>query len=158
MNNDPGPRGIGAFLPPILLSRLGGRLDEGARLRSLWQRLVPAPLSQHTHPQHYESGCLLVSADSGAWATRLRYQQGDVIRRLAGDALLAGLNALRIRVAPIAAAPETPAPRPGRRRAHALSDEAAVLLQGVAHEVKDPELRAALLRLAQRHAGALRRR
>lgn len=147
MKDDPGPRGIAAFLPPVLLSRLGGRLDELARLRHVWARQVPAALASHTHPLHFEAGCLYVRADSAAWATRLRHQQADLVRRLSAERELSGLTNLRVRVTPPQSSPASPAV-PARKAPSRLSGEACELLRDVAAEVSDPALRAALLRLA----------
>jgi hypothetical protein len=149
MKDDPGPRGIAAFLPPALLNRLGGRLDELARLRHLWARHVPSALASHTHPLHYEAGCLYVRADSAAWATRLRHQQVELIRRLATERELGGLTGLRVRVTPAESAPVSPA-TPARKAPSRLPGEASALLRDVAADVSDPALRAALLRLAGR--------
>lgn len=147
-----GPRSIRAHLQPDLLQRLGRELDEASRLGLAWSRVLPAPLSEQTRPRHYEHGRLTVSAPSAAWASRLRQQQASLIERLQREPGLTGLRELVVQIAPKGESDTVAELRTlakSTRRAPArLTPQTAQLLREVAERVSDPELRAALERLA----------
>ncbi len=147
-----GPRSIRAHLQPDLLQRLGRELDEASRLELAWSRVLPAPLSEQTRPCHYEHGRLTVSAPSAAWASRLRQQQSSLVERLRREPGLTGLRELVVQIAPKGESDTVAELRTlakSTRRAPArLTPQTARLLREVAERVSDPELRAALERLA----------
>jgi hypothetical protein len=130
-------------------------LGEAQRLQALWQRVLAPPLTGHTHPQHYQAGCLYIHADSPAWAARLRSQQSEIVKRLRAEPSLTSLDHLQIRVVPNDATKASHVTAaPVHRQTLAVSDQTAALLRGVAEEVKDPGLRESLMRLATRRAPA----
>lgn len=142
-------QGITAFLPPALVQRMAGRIDDITRLRALWRRVVPAPLCNHTEPLRYEAGALTVRANSPAWGSRLRQQEDDIARRLRAEPMLAALRAITVRVTPPDAAP-APVAQARHGGPPKPSAAAAGLLRDLAEHVKDPNLRDSLLRLAAR--------
>jgi hypothetical protein len=100
---------------------------------------LPPDFRPHCTGVRPDGDTLVVFADSPVWATRLRY---EAPRILPGT----GFRNLRVRVAPPAATV-----RPAVRKAPSLPGAAAALLRETAAAVADPDLAAALLRLAARH-------
>jgi predicted nucleic acid-binding Zn ribbon protein len=47
-----------------------------------WPDLVGPELAEHTEPQTFEDGILVVAADSNAWAAQLRLLSGPLVKRL----------------------------------------------------------------------------
>lgn len=140
-----GPRDIGSFLPPALARRLSAYLDEESRLLAAWQLAVRPPLADHARPGNYSRGRLEVRVNSPAWASRLRQHQGELVRLMQAMPGLEGLRELLIRVVPKGQdrVPAAPASVPAAR----LAPGAAPLLDSLAADVTDPQLRAALQRL-----------
>jgi hypothetical protein len=91
-------------------------------------------------------GLLVVTADSSAWAAKLRHQQQSLAGRLRGRPELAGLRRLIVKVAP----PETMPPASSSARPFNISVQAKQVLTDAAEHIEDPELQAALRRLARR--------
>jgi hypothetical protein len=100
---------------------------------------LPPDCRPHCAGLRPDADTLTVFADSPVWATRLRYEVPRILPEL-------GFRNLRVRVVP----PASTAP-PAVRKAPPLSAAAADLLRETAAGVADPELAAALLRLAARH-------
>jgi len=134
------------------MRRLGHALDDLSRLHLAWSRVLPGPLADHTRPRHYEQGKLTVSAPSAAWASRLRQQQASLIDRLRREPGLAELRELAVQIVPKGehdTAADLRTLADSTRRAPArLTPQTARLLREVAERVTDPDLRAALERLA----------
>jgi hypothetical protein len=130
-----------------ILRGFSGQLDQLAILRLCWATHVAQPMVVHSEPICYEGGVLSVGVDSPAWASRLRQQTASLLRVLRHEPALKGLRDFKIRIQPtkprLAAAP-VPVRLPSR-----LSPRTARLIQGVAESIADPDLRAALERLAK---------
>jgi predicted nucleic acid-binding Zn ribbon protein len=47
-----------------------------------WPQIVGPELAEHTEPQTFEDGILVVAADSNAWAAQLRLLSGTLVKRL----------------------------------------------------------------------------
>jgi predicted nucleic acid-binding Zn ribbon protein len=47
-----------------------------------WDQIVGPQLAAHTRPERFTDGEVLVTADSTAWATQLRYLASKLVRRL----------------------------------------------------------------------------
>lgn len=125
------------------LCQLITRVERLRSLRARWAQTVPMPLRAHVRPAHFDRGQLLVEADSPAWATKAHHQKPVLIERLAGCEEFAGIADIRIRVSPV----EDAHPSRGTRKVR-ISAEAAELLDSTADAVSDPNLKAALRRLA----------
>jgi predicted nucleic acid-binding Zn ribbon protein len=76
------PRAFGAAIRDLLADRgweqraaIGGVFGD-------WPRIVGRDLAEHTKPERFEDGELVVVADSTAWATQLRLLAGTLVRRL----------------------------------------------------------------------------
>lgn len=146
-----GPRRLGAYIVGNLTHELNRRVDEGLRLRRIWAAAVAEALAAHAYPVRYAAGLLFVHVDTPAWASRLRHQQSALISALRRDPALRDLTELRVRVVPPESA-ETPTA--DRRAPSRLSAQAAKVIERTAVAISDPDLRAALERLAQRGGAA----
>ena len=62
---------------------------EGARVHEVWEQIVGPQLADHVRPVRLHGGVLVVRAESGDWATQLRYLTGTLVER-ANDILGAG--------------------------------------------------------------------
>ena len=47
-----------------------------------WEELVGESLAAHTRPRSLRDGTLVVAVDEPAWATQLRWLEGDLVSRL----------------------------------------------------------------------------
>ena len=121
------------------LKTLLDRGDELLRLTEEVRAQLPLPLSLHCTVGGLRDGRITLVADTPAWAARLRFHGPALLQKLGR-----GLSQVRVIISP---------PRqdrqPPRRRAQ-LSESSARLLGDTASGVDDPQLRAALLRLARR--------
>lgn len=105
--------------PQPLTAAFGGLLSaRGWRQRAAvgavfggWPQIVGDQLAAHTRPESFESGELVVSADSPAWATQVRLMAPQLLRRLAEELGHGVVHRIRVR------GPAGPARHPGRLRA-----------------------------------------
>jgi hypothetical protein len=129
-----------------ILRRFGGQLDRLGSLRARWHRLVGQPMAGHSEPTCFEGGRLTVTVPSPAWASRLRQQEAGLVRALRTDPEFRALRDIKMRVQPTDPVMKlSPATTRGPSR---ISSQAARLVRSVAETVDDPQLRAALERLA----------
>jgi hypothetical protein len=135
------PTAVQAFLEgPGSLGKLLREADEQQRLTARLRGLLPADLAPHLAAVRVRRGCLVLFADSPAWASRLRYAAPGI------RTTLPSIRAIRIRVSP-------PEPRArhagwGGARRPTLSPRVAAQIRAVAAGVSDPSLQQALQRLA----------
>jgi predicted nucleic acid-binding Zn ribbon protein len=71
-----------------------------------WPGIVGKELAEHTRPEKFEEGELVVAADSTAWATQLRMLAGTLVRRLNEE--LGDGTVRRVKVVGPATAPRRP--------------------------------------------------
>jgi hypothetical protein len=129
--------------------------DQANRLRQLDVELraaIPSPLDAHAHLATMHDGCVVLQADSPAWATQLRYKTPEILANLQRNPAFASIRSIRIRNALTAVEPSPPPPLP-----RALGPAAADALRAQAESSADPALREVLLRLAGRATGPERR-
>ncbi|MFZ4967815.1 DUF721 domain-containing protein [Pseudomonas sp. Mn2068] len=141
-------RPITARAPAVLLREakpLKAIFGHAQRLAHL-QRLVESQLQpaarEHCHVASWREGSLLLIVTDGHWATRLRYQQKRLQRQLQAFDVFIGLNRILFKVQP-------PTVQQGAvGHTMDLSINAAQTIQETADGISDPNLRAALERLA----------
>jgi hypothetical protein len=90
---------------------------------------------------------LVVFVESAAWGTRIRFEQTAMLSTVRAAVTTADPQRIRIKVLPPRGNP-SPMPQPAVRRS--LSTAARHSLHAAANAVADPELAAALRRLASR--------
>jgi hypothetical protein len=103
-------------------------------------------MSGHSEPTNFEGGRLTVTVRSPAWASRLRQQEAGLVRSLRADPVFRGLRDIKVRIQPTDPVMK-PMPTPMRGPSR-IPSQAARLVRSVAETVTDPQLRAALERLA----------
>lgn len=144
-----GVRKIGKLITPLTLRELGMPADV-ARLPEItgaWAEAVGHPLAAHVHPIRYTGGRLILRATSPLWVSKVRHGHDALIRTLRAVPFFRDLIGFEVRAQPLDRGPR----RDPRRRARELSPPTRRLLESVAEHTADPDLRAALQRLA-RHA------
>lgn len=141
-------RPLPAKAPAALLGEtkpLQALLSEATRLSQL-QKLVEGQLepaaSEHCKVAAWRDGQLILIVSDGQWATRLRYREKRLLKQLGALAEFTGLQRISFKVRP----PATLAQSAGRQVS--LSPSAARSIQASAEGISDPQLRAALERLA----------
>lgn len=115
-------------------------------LSELEQRVlpcIPELLRPHVMIAGIQDGRLLLITSGGAWATRIRQLQDSIVAELRRQAPEYGVQAVSIKVRPMAQAPHK-----AKRPARLLSKENARLLVEEAEHTKDEGLKRVLLALA----------
>lgn len=125
-----------------VLGQMVVRADNLNRLKQIFRAYLPPHLHDHAVLIRMDQDGWEVHADSGSWATRLRYALPN-LRPMLGEHLGFDLPKPRIRVRPVIAPP----PQPQRSRL-TLTQDNAELLEATARNLPDARLGAALLRLA----------
>jgi len=141
-------RPLPAKVPAALLREarpLQSLFSEAQRLSQLQQllegQLEPAA-REHCKVAVWREGNLVLIVSDGQWATRLRYREKRLLKQLGELAEFSGLQRISFKVRPPVSAP------PGATRQATLSPTAAKSIQASAECISDPQLRAALERLA----------
>ncbi len=129
------------------LRTLAARCDRLEQLSALVAAHVSPALRPYCRVANVVDGALILSCDSAAWTTRLRFHAPTLLAALRAQPELADLREIRVRVT----APQTPA---ASAPAHVpyLPRSAADHLMAAAACIEVPALKAALLRLATRAA------
>jgi hypothetical protein len=125
------------------LRQLGGALARRDDLLRRVRRALPGDLAPHCVAAELDGPALRLLADSGSWATRLRYLARDLRESLRAEDLI--VSAVEVRVLPPDARTERAA-----ERAPVRSKSAATCLEQAADGIEDDALRAALRRLGRR--------
>jgi hypothetical protein len=119
-------------------------VDRDARLLEAVRCALAPVLQPHCLHAALEGGRLSLVTDGPVWASRLRFATPELLAGLRGQGLVA--DEARVRVAPA----RGPALRTAAKGAHlALSRGTIAHLREAAAEMEDPDLAAALLRLAE---------
>ncbi len=103
---------------PQPLGRLAGRvakthgwepkISEGT-VFGMWPSIVGEDIASHATPERMADGVLHIRAESTAWATQLRYMQGQIIAKIAAAIGHGAVKSLRI------VGPQAPSWRKGPR-------------------------------------------
>lgn len=67
------------------LARVAHEAAEHERLSRLVRSVLPPDLSTHILSVNLREDTLVIITDSAAWATRIRYLQGDIMQNLAAE-------------------------------------------------------------------------
>lgn len=76
------PQAFGAAIRDLLADRGWEQRAAIGGVFGNWPQIVGRDLAEHTKPERFEDGELVVTADSTAWATQLRLLAGTLVRRL----------------------------------------------------------------------------
>lgn len=77
----PLPEPIGDVARQLVGRRDWKRRLEGARIHAVWPRVAGPVVAEHVTPVRLMGGVLVLRADSGAWATQVRYLGGELMER-----------------------------------------------------------------------------
>jgi hypothetical protein len=130
-------------------NHLSGLLDRAHLLRrvtGILRHALPEPLSAHCLAANIDGDTLVVGCDSPIWATKLRYHIPHLLGDLRAQPGLGSFSQIRIRVQPHSHSEEQAR---GVYRRFKLSESSALLINNVADNTADPDLKAALRRLSQ---------
>jgi hypothetical protein len=133
------PNRASRFLP----RQWAERLQELRLLDHSLKYYLPEPLRSHCWPAGITGNQLTLVTDSSTWATQLRYQQQQLLKQVNTDL---GLKLIKLRV-------RISSRQIYRRKvwpARHMTQKSADLIKQGAMSVPDPDLRAALLRLAEK--------
>ncbi len=111
-------------------------------------QVINYQIAEHTEVVKIHNGQLTLICDSAVWATRLRYMEPQIIKKLTQFSITRQISKLEIKVRPLAFTAKKSEPL--KRRAH-LSQNAAEQMLQEAKAINDPQLQAAIQKLA-RHA------
>jgi predicted nucleic acid-binding Zn ribbon protein len=97
---EPGRGGAPTAFGPAIRELLASRgWEERAAVGGVfgrWPQIVGPELAEHTAPQTFEDGVLVIAADSTSWATQVRLLASTLVRRLNED--LGHGTVLRVKV------------------------------------------------------------
>ena len=126
------------------LSGLVRSITEHQQLLDYIRALLPKSMAPHCLAAIRNGNNLTLFADSPAWSSRLRYLTAELLRTLSNNE--PRIDRIKIRVIPAIKRPET---NRTKRHPNALPKEEAEQIKSTADFIDDPELSAALRRLAQ---------
>jgi len=143
-----GARKISSLITSLSLRELGLPPDVArlAEITSTWVTAVGEDLARHVHPIRYTGGRLVLRADSAVWVSKVRHSHELLSRTLRHQNLFRDLIGLEVRAAPLGRQSQ----RASSRARPVLSDKTRQLLQSVAADISDPQLRATLERLGRK--------
>lgn len=124
------------------IKRLTLEAQQLIRLRDAVRRQLPPALSHHCIGAQLEADVLVVYMDSAATATPVRYQQRELLRKLAVD----DFNCQSLKVQVLPDPPLAPAPKAPPRT---LSNTVRHILETTAAQLTDGSLKNSLQRLAR---------
>lgn len=125
------------------LSPMLRHAHELLRVEAIIRGLLPQNLRSRFRVANLRGRRLVLTADSPVWATRLRCQLPDMLRRMKDAAPGHSISEIDVKVAFLPTRPTSKLPRCPR-----VSAESAKLLRDAANGCGDGALQAALLRLA----------
>jgi predicted nucleic acid-binding Zn ribbon protein len=76
------PQPLGAAIDGLLADHGWRTAAAVGSVFGRWDQIVGPGLAAHTRPERFTDGELVVTADSTAWATQLRYLASKLVRRL----------------------------------------------------------------------------
>lgn len=126
-------------------SRLVSQARALLGLDGLIQELLPDALKTHCRVLSVRDQTLVLAADSPVWAARLKFHSSQLVKQLNRQQTVK-LRTVRIRVRP----PEKQVATERRNAPLKLGISSATALRQAADSVSDPDLKSALLRLANR--------
>jgi hypothetical protein len=124
------------------IKRLTVEARQLIRVRDAVRRQLPPALAPHCIGAQLEAGILVVYMDSAAAATPVRYQQRDLLSRLAADGLKC--QSLKIQIMPHPTTPPAPQAPPIN-----LSNTVRRILETTASQLAEGSLKNSLQHLAR---------
>lgn len=131
------------FVQRPALQKIADAISMQKAIQAVVKRHLPAELADHLSAVAVDGPTLTLFTDSPVWGTRLRYLRPQLLKGLAGAGH--AYSDLRVRLQP-------PSQSQGRRPRNTArcSNAGAAIIHATAVDTKQPDLRAALIRLAKR--------
>lgn len=114
-------------------------------LLTLVRKYLSGPTSLHCVNAQIQHDTLIVHVDSPVWASKLRFQLGQLLKNLRRESSLNTLQQIQLRVLPPAKNKLLDSVTPSIQ----LSEESAEMIRNLASAISDDTLRASWLRLAK---------
>ncbi|MGD8588212.1 MAG: DciA family protein [Chromatiales bacterium] len=130
------------------LNYLQNQLTLQEKLLQQVHACLPSPLDQHCLGAIPHGKTLILLAESSAWASRLRYLAGEILKQLKHREIRFERIQVRVSIERRLVQPKRPS-----RRALPLSRENAQLLRCLAESLDDAQLSSALQRLSRHTTG-----
>lgn len=146
------PKSVAKFLSSqnsslrTLLERAQDLQRLTAMLRNIVRNGISPELSEHVRFANLRDDTAVISTDTPAWLTQLRYQAPVILQHLKQQPGLQGLRKIQFKIEPPAQAPIL---QPARRAL--LSRYSAEILKSAASDTEDTALSEALKRLSQQN-------
>jgi len=93
------PQPIGDALDRVLRGLGSPGVKASTTIFGAWDELVGEEVAAHARPVSLDGACLLVAVDAPGWATKLRFEQNDLLRGCAaalGDGVVTRIE-VRVR-------------------------------------------------------------
>lgn len=130
------------------LRQLSAQAEQLERLNQKVMSCLPPGLAGHVRVANLRDDCLVIQAESSAWASQIRYRAPEILQALNQLPAFASVQSIRVRNR---ATPLQPAAAPIQRRR--MSTHAASGIAAQADATDDPSLRDALRKLSRRGEG-----
>lgn len=127
------------------LKQLLSGCRQHADLLTLVKSRLPDPLCEHCCAAGLNGSELVVSTDSPAWTGRLRFMQGTLARQLSQVGI--HIESMKVNTLPI----NRQLKQATHPRQSPLSNKNARLIEEISESIGNPDLQAALNRLAKHH-------
>jgi hypothetical protein len=98
MKNSPTPLNDILTTGEKALKPLLKKLDELEKLQIFVKTQIEPPLNEHCRVANYRDGCLILTVDSAAFATRLRYEIPDLLEKLRSVPRFCGLKTIEFSI------------------------------------------------------------
>ncbi len=79
------PQSVGEALEDVISERGWTTQVSVHLLLGRWPELVGSAVAEHTHPEAFDKGVVLIRCDSTSWATQLRLMAPQLLARLNGS-------------------------------------------------------------------------
>jgi predicted nucleic acid-binding Zn ribbon protein len=96
----PEPRTVGTSLDRVAASLGVPRASTLSSVFASWPELVGESVAAHARPRSLRDGTLVVTVDEPAWATQLRWLEGELLTRLADVLGPDEVDRIEVRVQP----------------------------------------------------------
>lgn len=131
---------------------LASLLSKAKHLAALQEAILPLldpTVKKHCQAANVNDDTLVILTANGSAATQLRFQTPDLLKQFQGHPALAQFKHIQIKVRPpLAPSQKLPANTPARKM-QPLSVKSAQMIRETAATIDDPELRAAMLNMAE---------
>jgi len=124
---------------------LTAQIDKLQHLQKLFEKVVDIDLGTQCQVLEIKNECLLIQVDNAIWATALRYQAPELIKKLQKIPEFMGIKKIRTQIY------HNPWPQPLTvAKPNAISSASAISITAVADSIKDTELRQMMLQLGRK--------